>query len=132
MEKERFAELATGHEQFDNQHWNLLSLVELLARANNVYDAHNIALDLIALWREHHQCEEQWMRSVNIHAGEDHETEHRNLDILFGNLVYLVRDLPFLDRLPKHADLLVARLKEHIIKHDLQFRSYLRPSSEHA
>ena len=126
MNEACFQAPSTGHDEFDKQHRDLISILDRLAATQNAYEANRLTLALIALWQEHHLSEERWMRSVKFAFEDGHKLEHKKLGVFFANLSHLANSLPFLDELPKHTEVIFAKLKEHIATYDVQFRPYLR------
>lgn len=132
MHGAQFQALMTGHDAFDQQHRQLISLLDQLAAVQDAYQAHKLARDLIALWQQHHRSEERWMRSVDFAFEAEHRTQHQALDVFFANLGHLANSVPFLDQLPKHVELIVAKLRHHIATYDMQYRGYVPPQAARA
>jgi len=126
MNAERFQAPSTGYDEFDKQHQDLISILERLAVIQNAYETNKLTLALVALWQEHHQSEERWMRSVEFALEEEHKLEHQKLGVFFANLRHLVSSLSFLDELPNRTEVILAKLREHIVTYDMQFRPYLQ------
>lgn len=124
MNDDHFHAPSTGYDEFDKQHQALISILGKLAGTRDAYEANKLTLDLVARWQEHHRSEERWMRSVGFALEGDHRREHQKLSILFANLRHLASSLSFLNELPDHTELILARLRDHIVTHDLQFRSF--------